>query len=124
MWVYDTGNLWTFMCLYYFKKIKLNSPIRMDEICTHWKRICFDDYESAKEGSSNITITTELEIIVDRFSKADDATKLHIKEQLRKVVFLKTIDLKPLTQPVKTNGAIEKMKTSQADSTTKHTPFH
>ena len=51
------------------KQMKLNSPIRMDEICTHWKRLRFDDYEPTKEGSSNITITTELEIIVDRFSK-------------------------------------------------------
>lgn len=121
MWVYNTDDLWASMCLYYFKIIKFNSPIRMDEICTHWKILCFDDYESTTEGSSNITITTELEVIVDHFSNAYDATKLYDKEQLRKVAFSETTNLKPPSQLVKTKGAPKKVKTSQDDSTTKRT---
>ncbi|XP_058747045.1 uncharacterized protein LOC131620037 [Vicia villosa] len=64
------------------KKMQLNSPIRMDEVSNHWKKLRFDDYEPAKEGESKITITAELEEIMDKFSKADDTVKLHIKEQL------------------------------------------
>ncbi|XP_050896430.1 uncharacterized protein LOC127103201 [Lathyrus oleraceus] len=55
----------------------------------------------------------------DIFLKADDNIKLHIKEQLRKISYPETTDMKPQSQPVKTKGAPKKMKpTSNENSTT------
>ena len=73
---------------------------------------CFDDYEQVKECTSNITITTELEVIINRFSKFVDSMKLHIRELLKKIAFPETTDLKPPSQPVKTKGASKKAKSS------------
>ena len=62
------------------KKVKLSSPIRMDDVCTHWKRLRFDDDGIMNDGKSNISILTEWEVIQERFLKADDNMKIHIKE--------------------------------------------
>ncbi|XP_058742100.1 uncharacterized protein LOC131614545 [Vicia villosa] len=67
------------------KKARLGEPIRMDEVIPHWKRLSFDDDGCVEGEKSNISITSELEAIQERFSKADDNMKLHIKEQLRKI---------------------------------------
>ncbi|XP_050908230.1 uncharacterized protein LOC127121837 [Lathyrus oleraceus] len=83
------------------KKVKFGNPIRMDEVCTHWKRLRFDDDGVMKDGKSNISILTKWEVIQDRFLKSDDNMKLHVKEQLRKVDYPETSDLKPPSQPVK-----------------------
>ena len=40
------------------KKVKLGSPIRMDEVYTHWKRLRFDDDGVIKDSKSNISIFT------------------------------------------------------------------
>ncbi|XP_058746508.1 uncharacterized protein LOC131619430 [Vicia villosa] len=82
------------------KKVRLGEPIRMDELTPHWKRLSFDD-DGCIEEELNISITSELEAILERFSKADDNMKLYIKEQLRKIRFPKTTDMKPPSQPVK-----------------------
>lgn len=41
------------------KKVKLDSPIRMDEVYNHWKRLRFDDDGVMKDGKSNISIMNE-----------------------------------------------------------------
>ena len=41
------------------KKVKLDNSIRMDEVCTHWKRLRFDDDGVMNDGKSNISILTE-----------------------------------------------------------------
>lgn len=41
------------------KKVKLGSPIRMDEICTHWKKLRFDDDGVMIYGKSNISPLVE-----------------------------------------------------------------
>lgn len=41
------------------KKVKLDIPIRMDEVCTHWKMVKFGDNGVMKDGKSNIFILTE-----------------------------------------------------------------
>lgn len=41
------------------KKVKLGSPIRMDEVCAHWKSLRFDDDSVMKDEKSNISILTE-----------------------------------------------------------------
>ncbi|XP_058761990.1 protein FAR1-RELATED SEQUENCE 5-like [Vicia villosa] len=87
-----------------FEKMKVDCPIRMNEVSNHWKRLGFEDDGKTKEERSSISILTEWEAMQERFLKADDNTKLHIKERLRKIAFPKTTDLKPPSQPVKTNG--------------------
>ncbi|XP_050888789.1 uncharacterized protein LOC127093944 [Lathyrus oleraceus] len=41
------------------KNVKLGHPIRMDEVCTHWKRLRFDGDGCMDDGKSNISILTE-----------------------------------------------------------------
>jgi len=106
------------------KKKELNSPIRMDEVADHWKKLRFDDFDPPKENDSKITISDELEVIMEKFAKADDTTKMHIKEQLRKIAFPETTDLKPPSQPVKTKGAPKKSKITQDDTSTKRSPSY
>src|SRR3954469_14034143 len=106
------------------KKKKLNSPIRMDEVADHWKKLHFDDFDPPKENYSKITISDELEVIMEKFAKADDTMKMHIKEQLRKIAFPETTDLKPPSQPVKTKGAPKKSKITQDDTSTKRSPSY
>src|SRR4051812_1550452 len=110
-------------CILAKKKI-LNSPIRMDEVADHWKKLRFDDFAPPKENDSKITISDELEVIMEKFAKADDTTKLHIKEQLRKIAFPETTDLKPPSQPIKTKGAPKKSKITQDDNSTKRAPSY
>lgn len=61
------------------KKMKLSSLIKMDEVCTHWKRLRFDDDGVIKDDKYNISILTKWELIQVRFLKADENMKLHIK---------------------------------------------
>src|SRR4051812_30407344 len=106
------------------KKKKLNSLIRMDEVADHWKKLRFNDFDPPKENDSKITISNELEVIMEKFAKADDTTKMHIKEQLREIAFPETTDLKPPSQPVKTKGAPKKSKNTQEDTSTKRSPSY
>src|SRR4051812_9287140 len=75
------------------KKVRLGEPIIMNEITPHWKRLTFDD-DGCVEEDSNISIISEFEVIQERFSKADDNTKLYIKEQLRRIGFPETTNIK------------------------------
>lgn len=81
------------------KKVKLGDPIRMDEVCTHSKRLRFDDDGCMDDDKSNISILTEWEVMQWIFLKADGNMKLHIKEQLRKIAYPETTDMKPPSQP-------------------------
>ncbi|XP_050890540.1 uncharacterized protein LOC127095945 [Lathyrus oleraceus] len=99
-------------------KVKLDRTLRMNEVCSHWKKLRFDDNCVMKDGKSNISNLTEWEVIQEIFLKADDNMKLHIKEQLRKIAYLDTTDLKPPSQPVKTKGATKKVKPTSNDNST------
>lgn len=70
------------------------------------------------DGKSNIFISTEWEVIQERFLKVGDNMKLHIKETLRKIAYPETTDMKPPSQPVKTKGAQNKMKLTPNDNLT------
>ncbi|XP_050886362.1 uncharacterized protein LOC127091721 [Lathyrus oleraceus] len=105
------------------KKVKLGDPIRTDEACTHRKILRFDDDGVVNDGKSNISILTEREVIQGRFLKADDNMKLHIKEQLKKISYPETTDMKTPSQPVKTKGAPKKMKPTPNDNLTTQSPF-
>src|SRR4051812_11227030 len=106
------------------KKKNSNSPILIDEVADHWKKLRFDDFDPPKENDSKITISDELEVIMDKFAKADGTMKMHIKEQLRKIAFPETTDLKPPSQPVKTKGAPKKLKNTQEDTLIKRSPSY
>ncbi|XP_058778673.1 protein FAR1-RELATED SEQUENCE 3-like [Vicia villosa] len=106
------------------KEMKLNSPIHMNEVNDHWKKLSFDEFQPTKESDSKITISDELEEIMDKIYKADDTMKLHIKEQFRKIAFPETTDLKPPYQPLKTKGAPKTPKSSQDDTSTKRDPSY
>lgn len=41
------------------EKMKLGSALRMDEVCSYWKRIRFDDDIVMKDSKPNISILTE-----------------------------------------------------------------
>lgn len=41
------------------KKLRHNTPICMDEVHTHWKRLKFNDGGVMKDGKSNISILKE-----------------------------------------------------------------
>ncbi|XP_058756378.1 uncharacterized protein LOC131629606 [Vicia villosa] len=96
----------------------------MDEVIPHWKRLSFDDDGCIEGEKPNISITSELEAIKERFSKADDNLKLHIEEQLRKIEYPKTIDMKLPSQPVKTKGAPKKLKPTPNDNSTTRAPSY
>ncbi|XP_058753691.1 uncharacterized protein LOC131626871 [Vicia villosa] len=53
----------------------------MDEVIDHWKKLRFDDFEPAKEGESKITVSDELEEIMDKFSKAGAPKKPKSKQE-------------------------------------------
>ncbi|XP_058750193.1 uncharacterized protein LOC131623212 [Vicia villosa] len=105
------------------KKVRLGESITVNEITLHWKRLSFDDDGCVKEYL-NISIISELEAIQERFSKADDNTKLYIKEQLRRIGFPETTDMKPSSQPVKTKGATKKVKSTPNDNSTTWSPSY
>lgn len=98
--------------------MNLEKSICMDEVFTHWKRHCFDDDGVMKDDKSNISIMTEWEVIQERFMKADDIMKFHIKEPLRKIDCLETMDLKQPSELVKTKGVPKKVKQKQSDNST------
>ena len=77
-----------------------------------------------KSDKSNISIMAKWEVIQERFLKVDDATKIHIKEELRNIVFPKTMDLKPPSQLVKTKGAPKKLKLTPDDNSTTRSPSY
>ncbi|XP_050887186.1 uncharacterized protein LOC127092367 [Lathyrus oleraceus] len=106
------------------KKVKLCDPINMNEVCTHWKRLRFDDDSVMNDGKLNIFILIEREVIQERFLKADDNMKLHIKEQLRKISYPETTDMKSTSQPVKTKGSPKKMKPIPNDNSTTRSPSY
>lgn len=68
------------MCLFNFKAVEACKPILMDAICTHWEMLRFDDDGVTRDDKSNISIIIEWKVIQERFMKADDIMKLHIKE--------------------------------------------
>lgn len=119
MKIYDCSRA----CLIY-KKVKLHSPIRMDEVCTHWKRLRFDDDGVMKYDKSNISILTEWEVIQKRILKADDNMKFHIKEQLRKTTYLKILDLKPPSQLIKIKHASKMVTPTLSDNSTIRSPSY
>lgn len=106
------------------EKVKLDCMIEMDAIFTHLKRLRFDDDGVMKDDKLNVYILTEWEVIQERFLKAGDNMKHHIKEQLRKIAYPETTDLKPHSQPVKTKGAPKKVKSTQSDNSTMRYPSY
>ncbi|XP_058755172.1 uncharacterized protein LOC131628348 [Vicia villosa] len=76
------------------KKVRFGKPVTMNEITHYWKRLTFDD-DGCVEEDSNISIISELEAIQERFLKTDDNMKLYIKEQLQRIGFPETTDMKP-----------------------------
>ncbi|XP_058757511.1 uncharacterized protein LOC131630788 [Vicia villosa] len=85
------------------KKMKLNSPIRMDEVIDHWKKLCFDDFEPTKEGESNITISDET---------------------IAKNCIFGDHRLENAISTVTTKGAPKKPKTTQDETSTKRDPSY
>ncbi|XP_058753452.1 uncharacterized protein LOC131626634 [Vicia villosa] len=106
------------------KKVRLGEPITMNEINPHWKRLSFDDDDGCVEEDSNISIIYELEAIQERFLKADDYTKLYMKEQLRRIEFPETTDMKPPSQSVKTTDAPKKVRYTLNDNSTTQSPSY
>lgn len=105
------------------KNVKLDSPIRMDKVYAHWKRLRFDDDGVMKDSKSNISILTKWKVIQERFLKVGDDMKLHIKKQLRKIDYPKTTNLKPFSQLVKTKGAHKKVKPTPNDIPMMQPPY-
>lgn len=60
----------------------------MDGVCIHWTRPRFDDDDVTEDDKLNISIIIECKVIKERFMKADNIMKLHIKEQFRKIAYL------------------------------------
>ncbi|XP_050876500.1 uncharacterized protein LOC127080214 [Lathyrus oleraceus] len=106
-----------------FRRVKLDSPIQMDEVCTHWKVLRFNDDGVMKDDKSNISILTEWEVIHENFLKVDDNIKLHIKEQLRKLAYPEITD-KPPSQPVKIKGAPKKVKSTPSGNSMMRSPSY
>lgn len=70
-----------------FIKMKLDWPICMDEVYSHWKRFWFEDDGVVKDSKSKITIMGEWKVIQEIFLKAGDNMKLHIKEKMKKISY-------------------------------------
>ena len=106
------------------KNLSGNVPIGMNGVSNYWKRLSFKDDEKMKSDKSNIFILTKWEAIQARFLRADNATKLQIKEELRKIAFPETTNLKPPSQLIKTKGAPKKLKPTPADNSTTRNPSY
>lgn len=52
----------------------------------------------------------ECEVIQEIFMKVNEIMKLHMKEQLRKIVYQEITNFEPPSEPVKTKGAPKKVK--------------
>lgn len=65
----------------------------------------FDDDGVTKDDKSNISIKIKWTVIQERFMKVGDIVKLNIKDQLRKISYLETTNLKLPLEPFKTKGA-------------------
>lgn len=96
----------------------------MDEVCTHWKRLMFYDDGFMKDGKLNISILTKWKVIKGIFLKENDNVKLYIKEQLRNISYLETINLKPSSQLVKTKYVPKKVKHTPSDNSTMWSPSY
>lgn len=77
-----------------------------------------------KDDKSNISIMIEWEAIQERFMKAGDIMKFHIKEKLRNISYPEKTNLKPLSEPVKTKGAPKKVKPTQSDNSARRSPSY
>ncbi|XP_058741061.1 uncharacterized protein LOC131613405 [Vicia villosa] len=105
------GNMSQARLNYIFHEVKLSVLIAQSVVALLLER-----------EKSNISITSELEAIQERFLKADDNMKLHIKEQLQKIGYPETTDMN--SQPVKTKGAPKKLKPTPNDNSTTRAPSY
>lgn len=83
------------------------------------ERLRFNNDWVMKDDKSHIFIMTEWKVIQERFMKPDDNINLHIKEKLRKIVYLKIMNLKPPSKLGKTKGVHKKVKPTQSDNYTR-----
>lgn len=104
--------------------MKHDSLIQIDEVCSHWKNLMFYDNCVIKDDKSNMSILTEWEVIQERLFKACYNMKLHIKEKIRMIAYLKNIDLKPPSQSVKTKSAYNKVKPTPSDNSKMWSPLY
>lgn len=76
--------------------MKLDKPICMDEVYTHQKGFLFDDDGMIKYGKSDISIMVKQEVIHERFRKGDYNIRLHIKQKMHKIVYIKLVNVNTL----------------------------
>ena len=50
--------------------------------------------------------------------KVHDKIKFHIKDQMKKIVYSETTDLKPLVEPIKIKGVSKKVKPTPSNNST------
>lgn len=55
-------------------------------------------------------------MIQERFMNANDIIKLHIKEQMKKIVYPETTDMKPPSEPIKRKCVPKKVKLKRKKS--------
>ncbi|WJX87620.1 hypothetical protein P8452_69790 [Trifolium repens] len=73
--------------------MKNKLPIRLDEIYSHWKKLCFEEDAVAGEVADDYACLAEWHAIQERLSRSDVSVKNDIRNQLRLIAFPETTNL-------------------------------
>ncbi|WJX72087.1 hypothetical protein P8452_56003 [Trifolium repens] len=92
------------------KKMKNKLPIRLDEIYSHWKKLCFEEDAVAGEVTDDYACLAEWQAIQERLSRSDVSVKNDIRNQLRLIAFPETTNLQAPVEDAKSKGAKKKKR--------------
>lgn len=80
------------------------------------KRLQLNDDGVIKDVKSVIFIMKEWKVIQEIFLKVDYNMKVHMKEQLQKITYPESTNMKPPVESIKTKSAHKKVKPTHSDN--------
>ncbi|WJX72186.1 hypothetical protein P8452_56090 [Trifolium repens] len=90
--------------------MKNKLPIRLDEIYSHWKKLCFEEDAVAEEVADDYACLAEWHAIQERLRRSDVSVKNDIRNQLRLIAFPETTNLQAPIEDAKSKGAKKKKR--------------
>ncbi|WJX59170.1 hypothetical protein P8452_44528 [Trifolium repens] len=90
--------------------MKNKLPIRLDEIYSHWKKLCFEEDAAAGEVADDYACLAEWHAIQERLTTSDVSVKNDIRNQLRLIAYPETTNLQAPVEDAKSKGAKKKKR--------------
>ncbi|WJX13943.1 hypothetical protein P8452_04277 [Trifolium repens] len=90
--------------------MKNKLPIRLDEIYSHWKKLCFEEDAVAGEVADDYACLAEWHAIQERLRRSDVSVKNDIRNQLRLIAYPETTNLQAPVEDAKSKGAKKKKR--------------